>query len=157
MLRLQVVKYVFRQHFLRNFRIENRVNRPKGNVYIIEFVQRSFSWNKDGRFIIDIGVDIGHDSTRPVDWNIALAKFFIITSITDLQNVFQLPILHPIGTQFLYHLTQPTHSAMPSSPSISAMIFSISSRRTASRATISRICAFSCPISMTSRVSSGAT
>ena len=89
----------------------------------------------------------------------AVYKVFLLQTIAanNLGYLPQLPILHPIGTQFLYHLTQPTHNAMPSSPSISAMIFSISSRRTASRATISRICAFSCPISMTSRVSSGAT
>ena len=89
----------------------------------------------------------------------AVNEIFLLQTIAanNLGNLSQLPILHPIGTQFLYHLTQPTHRAIPSSPSISAMIFSISSRRTASCATISRIWAFSCPISMISRVSSGST
>lgn len=72
-------------------------------------------------------------------------------------NLPQFLIRHPIGTEFLDHLTQSAHPAVPSSPSISATMRSISVRRTASRATISRSSALSCVMSMISRVSSGST
>ena len=72
-----------------------------------------------------------------------------------LRNLINFFILHPIRAKLLDQCFKFAHTH--THPSISPMIFAISSRSTCSRATICSISALSLTMSMTFRVSSGCT